>query len=550
MLVLVLPRAAGAVPIDVGDIDADDLVARDTLGTRLPNAKLLWVNNGKIWYSTVGDFSPQEITGVLDEWRPRWSPDGTRILFVRELSGVMVMDADFSNEEVLIANGDTADWTPDGLHVTATIDDGWKVVKYEVATGTTEVIYDVNDPDYADEPGYCNAPVGQGAELDATGRYLLTWFAEDSSHHETQIVDLQAKTYIFNAQMARGDCSPAWSPDGSYILNTARTGDRPVLRADFDPVAASISDSYHLVGIETYCQCNTFYIHGQRVSNDGNWIAFGGWIRDGALSNGHREIYIWEIGTPETDAVRMTFETNEDSSPSLWVPPADCADTDLDGYGDGAGCAGVDCDDSDNSIHPNANEKCNGVDDDCDDDVDEGFGTLGDACSGGVGACAASGILVCSGNGSDVVCDAQPGTPAAEEVCEGSVDDDCDGTVDNGCFCSEAIPCYGGPDGTEGVGECAGGAQPCDGGTLGACADQVLPVAETCDDNLDNDCDGVADGDDVEDCPGADPPDDPADPGDDAPPGRIVGRLGCNAIGWGGSLWCALLLPLSRRRRR
>ncbi len=75
-------------------------------------------------------------------------------------------------------------------------------------------------------------------------------------------------------------------------------------------------------------------------------------------------------------------------------------------------------------------ETCNGVDDNCDGTTDEGF-DLGGACSAGKGACQADGAFVCNAMGA-VVCDAKVGVAKAE-LCGNAVDEDCDGALDNGC---------------------------------------------------------------------------------------------------------------------
>jgi len=49
----------------------------------------------------------------------------------------------------------------------------------------------------------------------------------------------------------------------------------------------------------------------------------------------------------------------------------DCVDGDGDGFGSGPGCRAPDCNDADRAVNPDAEEVCNGKDDDCNSMVDE-----------------------------------------------------------------------------------------------------------------------------------------------------------------------------------
>ncbi len=199
-------------------------------------------------------------------------------------------------------------------------------------------------------------------------------------------------------------------------------------------------------------------------------------------------------------------------------------------------------------------EVCDGRDNDCDGEADEGYAGLGDACQAGEGACVDRGRIVCTEDGTDVVCDATPGdgttdvcdaidndcdgtvdeeatlgeacdtgrlgvcaagiigctdgdtrcapsTDASDEICDG-LDNDCDGRVDeDGLGGLLAEPCYEGPEGTDGVGICASGVRLCVDGAFDACTGAVTPLEEICD-GLDNDCDGTVDTDDCACVPG------------------------------------------------
>jgi len=97
-----------------------------------------------------------------------------------------------------------------------------------------------------------------------------------------------------------------------------------------------------------------------------------------------------------------------------------------------------DCDDGAASVHPNATEKCNSVDDDCDNKTDEDY-DVGDSCTKGSGTCLNTGSKICNSAGNGTICDVT-GKPAGTEctdsnlcthgdVCSGGDASTCQGTA-------------------------------------------------------------------------------------------------------------------------
>jgi len=126
---------------------------------------------------------------------------------------------------------------------------------------------------------------------------------------------------------------------------------------------------------------------------------------------------------------------------------------------------------------------CDGKDNDCDGEADEGCACTPDAqiaCGTDVGICEA-GVQRCE-SGTFGPC--RGGVPPEVEVCNGQ-DDDCDGVTDEGLFPPDDARC-------KDAGVCAGGPSLCNAGQW-VCAAEGLEPAETLCDGEDNDCDGETD---------------------------------------------------------
>ncbi|MCB9683572.1 MAG: putative metal-binding motif-containing protein [Alphaproteobacteria bacterium] len=206
----------------------------------------------------------------------------------------------------------------------------------------------------------------------------------------------------------------------------------------------------------------------------------------------------------------LAIGCGRDCTPEIVRP-----DRDGDGYGLGApsfACVGPglanrfdDCDDTDPTIHPDAVDTCNGVDDDCDpttlEDEVSGVPLFHDGDRDGFGGapagsgCPSRGVSLVAGD-----CDDRDETvfPGAPELCNDGRDDDCDPSTpdDVGRFGTEGYADadddgYGDPDrplgrSCEPIGATTG--DDCDDGDR-----LVHPRAREVCNGVDDDCDGLTD---------------------------------------------------------
>ena len=238
-------------------------------------------------------------------------------------------------------------------------------------------------------------------------------------------------------------------------------GFSPCLR-DVDAVDCNDNDPATYPGAEEICDA---------LDNDCDFVVDEGFDDDG---DGYRDEQACDLpGTP--------LDCDDDNAAVHPDAPEKCngiddncngeVDEDVDADGDGMTPCGGDCDDSNPTVYAGADEVCDGLDNDCDPDgaVDEGF----DADNDGYTACGGD----CDDNDPAV-------NPAQLETCN-RIDDDCDGLVDEDFD-------------LDGDGFTTCGIEP----ALQDCDDTsptVYPGAVEACNQIDDDCDGIADEDDDQD---------------------------------------------------
>ncbi|MBL8604153.1 MAG: hypothetical protein JNK72_19660 [Myxococcales bacterium] len=163
-------------------------------------------------------------------------------------------------------------------------------------------------------------------------------------------------------------------------------------------------------------------------------------------------------------------------------------------------------------VIPEANDRCDGVDRNCDGNPNTGCGCVrGQTRSCYTGPTGTAGVGLCRA-GTQTCASASDGMGTAWSTCQGEVlpatdtcdgmDRNCDGNPNTNCVCTlgASRSCYTGPTGTAGVGICRAGVQSCvrtssgTGTVWAACTGEQRPnTAEICANNVDDNCNGMVD---------------------------------------------------------
>lgn len=306
--------------------EAAELAAMKAIGEKASGI-IVWSssrmgNHDLFTMKTDGSDLKQITTGDTVDWFPRFSPDGSKILFCRSKKG-WVSERDANNSD----KWDVYTVNVDGSNPVKVVDSGswgsW-IGPDEIVFVRGTGIFRKQLPDGAETPimNSEGVPALDGAllqqpEMSHDGAYIAITLR--GSKRETGIWSIASKTW----NPTGVGCQINWTPDQSkvYWVNPTGNGGSQVYRMPVSDGRASKEYSEDELSFMDLPGRRSHEYFPQ-LSADGHWMVWGVTQRGHDHDIADYEIYLWEVGTAPDTAVRLTHHSGNDRWPDIFIPGA------------------------------------------------------------------------------------------------------------------------------------------------------------------------------------------------------------------------------------
>ena len=309
----------------------DEQKALDGLKGKI-HGKIVWSTsrvNSKhdIWIMNADGTDPKPVTKDPNtvDWFSRFSPDGATILFCRSKSGwvaendaemndkwdLWTVKPDGSDEKKVAENAVWGTWRPTGDSIVFAR--AGKVFIKCLATNEEKEIFDA-------EKQFKKSTWAQEPEMSPNGKFLAITLRGTS--RQTGIWNFEKKEWYTTG----AGCEVTWFPDNKAVLrmneNTGN-GSTEVLKFIIDdngkpvaiPSGLAVDNKFRFMDLPGRRSHEYF----PQVSPDGQWLVWCATIYGQDHDIYDYEVYVWKIGTPQKDAVRLTFNTGNDRWPDIFI---------------------------------------------------------------------------------------------------------------------------------------------------------------------------------------------------------------------------------------
>ncbi|NOX80777.1 MAG: hypothetical protein GXP57_06780 [Deltaproteobacteria bacterium] len=244
------------------------------------------------------------------EYFPRISPDGKQIVFCRSREpwvsqrnyfawDVYLLNLENGRERLVAKNGNVPTWSADGKKIYFQRNAN-QFVEYNLASRKETVLFESGKNLPWKSSVVLETPVWSAARqsLAVTLRGAMRGTVVVDRHKKIERVD--------------DGCELNWAPDSSYLYYVGHGGKEQNAFYKVDPVTLKRS---------LWFDSPTKYSHEYfpKVANNGRYLVYG------ASTGGHEhdvadyEIFLWKIGSPPGEAVRISFYTGNDCWPDIYL---------------------------------------------------------------------------------------------------------------------------------------------------------------------------------------------------------------------------------------
>jgi uncharacterized membrane protein YbhN (UPF0104 family) len=244
------------------------------------------------------------------EYYPRVSPDGKQIVFARGHQewvpqrniyawDIILLNLETGEERLLAKHGNVPTWSADGRRIFFQRN-GTEVVELELSSNHQRIVYKSGETVNVPSETILETPTisGIGDMLAVTLRGAV---------RATAVVDHDGEV----RRIGNG-CQLNWGPEDRYLYTIDHGGKMQNVLYRIDPQTLMAEKWFDSPGEYSH-------EYFPRVANTGDVLVYG------ASNGGHEhdtadyEIFLWIIGQPAGDAIRLTYHTGNDCWPDVFL---------------------------------------------------------------------------------------------------------------------------------------------------------------------------------------------------------------------------------------
>ena len=234
----------------------------------------------------------------------RFSPDGKAIVFSRSQQpwvsqrnpipwDIYHLDIKSGKETLIAENGFAPTWSPDGRKVYFQRN-AFQFIEHHISTGNERIVHQ------AGKDG-----IQQGIELQTPNYNPRIRASAVTLRRATRATSL-----IFEdgrIQNINGGCQITWGPGFQYLYFVENHAFHKVDLLPFK----------HSIWLDLSDQFENQYF--PKVSNNNKYLVFGGALTGHEHDTADYEIWLWEIGSPKENCVRLTYHSGNDCWPDIFL---------------------------------------------------------------------------------------------------------------------------------------------------------------------------------------------------------------------------------------